>query len=73
MKLLDIKILTEENISPKVAEFPRDICYDVLDVKEQRWYGREDEALLNIACRDHRFGLTHDSEFGILAINFRRR
>ncbi len=69
MKLRDIKILTDENISPKVTGFLRDIGLNVLDVKEERWYGREDEPLLNIAYRDHRFVLTHDSDFGTLAVN----
>lgn len=69
MKLQDIKILTDENISPKVVGFLRDIGLDVLDVKEHGWYGHTDEALLDIAYREHRFVLTHDSDFGTLAVN----
>jgi predicted nuclease of predicted toxin-antitoxin system len=69
MKLLDVKILADENISPKVIGFLRKIGLDVLDVKEQHWYGKDDEALLDIANRDHRFVLTHDSDFGTLAVN----
>ena len=37
MKLLDVKILTDENISPKVVSFLRNVGLDVLDVKEQHW------------------------------------
>ena len=69
MKLQEVKILTDENISPKVVRFLRDVGIDVLDVKEQHWYGQNDEALLDIAYRDHRFVLTHDSDFGTLAVN----
>ena len=69
MKLQDVKILTDENISPKVVSFLRNVGLDVLDVKEQHWYGQNDEVLLDIAFRDHRFILTHDSDFGTLAVN----
>ena len=69
MKLEDVRILTDENISPKVVRFLRDVGFEVLDAKEQHWYGREDEVLLDIAYRDHRFVLTHDSDFGTLAVN----
>ena len=69
MKLKDVKILADENISPKVVSFLRNVGLDVLDVKEQQWYGQNDEFLLDIAYRDHRFVLTHDSDFGTLAVN----
>jgi predicted nuclease of predicted toxin-antitoxin system len=69
MKLQDVKILTDENISPKVVSFLRNVGFDVLDVKEQQWYGQNDEALLDIAYKDNRFVLTHDSDFGTLAVN----
>ena len=69
MKLQDVKILTDENISPKVVRFLRNVGLDVLDVKEQHWYGQNDEVLLDKAYRDRRFVLTHDSDFGTLAVN----
>ena len=69
MKIQDVKILTDENISPKVVGFLRNVGLDVLDVKEQHWHGQNDEVLLDIAFRDHRFILTHDSDFGTLAVN----
>jgi len=64
-----IKILADENISPKVVNALRVLGIDVLDIKEQRWYGKEDQELMDIASRDQRFVLTHDSDFGTLAIN----
>ena len=57
------------NISPKVVRFLRNVGLDVLDVKEQHWYGQNDEVLLDIAYRDQRFVLTHHSDFGTLAVN----
>jgi len=64
-----IKILADENISPKVVNFLRKHGLDVLDTKEQHWCGKDDEDLLGKAYRDERFVLTHDSDFGTLAIN----
>lgn len=32
-------------------------------------HGKTDEAILNIAFKEQRFVLTHDSDFGTLAIN----
>jgi predicted nuclease of predicted toxin-antitoxin system len=69
MKLQRVKILTDENISPKVVGSLRELGYDVLDIKEQQWHGKNDEAILNIAFQEQRFILTHDADFGTLAIN----
>lgn len=69
MKLHNVNILTDENISPKVVRFLREHGVNVLDTKEQGWHGKYDEDLLNIAYQQQRFILTHDSDFGTLAIN----
>ena len=69
MKLLTVKFLADENISPKVVGAFRSLGIDVVDVKERHWFGKEDEELLGIAYQDQRFVLTHDSDFGTLAIN----
>jgi len=42
MKLRTLKILTDENISPKVVSFLRQDGFDVLDTKEQQWYGKNE-------------------------------
>ncbi len=73
MKLCDIRILSDENISPRVIVFLRNQGIDVLDTKEQSWYGKEDEELLEIAYREKRFVLTHDSDFGTFVINEGKR
>ncbi|MFQ5823857.1 MAG: DUF5615 family PIN-like protein [bacterium] len=49
MIIQKIKILSDENISPKVVAFLREYGSDILDTKEQGWFGKEDEELLNIA------------------------
>jgi hypothetical protein len=49
MKLHNVKIFTDENISPKVVAFLRQYGLDILDTKEQQWHGKDDEDLLNIA------------------------
>lgn len=69
MKLQRVNILTDENISPKVVKFLREQGLNVLDTKEQGWHGKDDEKLLQIAYQQQRFVLTHDSDFGTLAIN----
>lgn len=69
MKLHQVKLLTDENISPKVVTCLRHMGIDVLDTKEQQWYGTKDEELLTTAYLEQRFVLTHDSDFGTLAIN----
>jgi predicted nuclease of predicted toxin-antitoxin system len=73
MKLKSIQILTDENISPKVVKSLRDQGLDVLDIKEEGWYGKEDQEILDIAFREKRFILSHDSDFGTLAINEGKR
>ncbi|MEZ4732342.1 MAG: DUF5615 family PIN-like protein [Caldilineaceae bacterium] len=59
MRLQSIKILTDENISPKVVAFLRLAGVDVRDVKEEKWFGTADEALLDLAYQEDRFVLTH--------------
>lgn len=68
-KRAPLKILTDENISPRVVVFLRESGVDVVDVKEENWHGEEDEDLLGRAWSESRYVLTHDSDFGTLAIN----
>ncbi len=69
MKFSSLKLLADENVSSKVVSFLREYGIDVLDTKEQKWFGKEDEELLSIANSEKRFILTHDSDFGTLAIH----
>ena len=69
MTLREICILADENISPKLVQFLRSEKLDVFDVKEQNWNGKPDQELLKISYRQKRWRLTHDSDFGTLAIH----
>jgi len=64
-----LKILTDENISPRVVSFLRGKGLDVIDVKEKGWQGSADRFLMAAAWDENRFILTHDADFGMLAIN----
>lgn len=69
MKIRDLKFLTDENISPKVVSFLRQKGFDIIDVKEEGWHGTEDKRLMEMAYREKQFIITHDVDFGTLAIN----
>jgi predicted nuclease of predicted toxin-antitoxin system len=69
VKLNTLNWLTDENISPRVVTFLRQRGLEVLDVKEHGWHGKEDTYLLKQAYLTHRVVLTHDADFGTLAIN----
>jgi len=64
-----LRLLADENISPKVVQFLREHGIDVADVKELGWQGEKDDILLAKAYQDQRFVLTYDSDFGTLAIH----
>ena len=68
MRLADSRWLTDENIHPQVVAHLRARDLDVLDVKEQGWVGRSDGELLAEAHREGRIVLTHDGDFGTLAL-----
>lgn len=69
MKFNSVKILADENISPRILSFLRAKGIDAADVKEKGWQGSNDRYILEMAYADERFVLTHDSDFGTLAIN----
>lgn len=68
MRLEDLPLLTDENIHPEVKEFLRKSGHDVLDVKESGLTGTSDLLLLQRAFAENRAVITHDSDFGRLAI-----
>ncbi len=69
MKISSLRFLTDENISPRIVSFLRQKGIDIVDTKEKGWHGTEDKYLIEIAYTDKRFILTHDADFGTLAIN----
>lgn len=68
MRLTHSPWLTDENIHVEVIAYLRGRDLDVLDVKEQGWLGRPDGELLDEAYRQGRIVLTHDGDFGTLAL-----
>ncbi len=64
-----LDLLVDENVSPRVVTFLREKGGDVIDVKEKGWYGADDKFLMAIALEEKRFILTHDRDFGTLAIH----
>ena len=68
MRLGDARWLTDENIHPDVVAHLRGRGLDVLDVRERGWHGRSDDELLEEAHRQGRVVLTHDGDFGTLAL-----
>jgi len=54
MKFHELRVLADENVSPKVVAFLRNHGPDVLDTKEQGWHGKSDDELLEIAYQEKR-------------------
>jgi len=69
LKFQGLRILIDENVSPKLVTSLRNQGLHVLDTKEQGWQGKTDDELLEIAHRENCWVLTHDSDFGMLAIH----
>lgn len=68
MNLRELALLADENIHPDVVLFLRGEGFDVLDVKESGLIGSPDVVLLRKSLADRRVILTHDSDFGTLAV-----
>ncbi len=68
MKLDRFKLLADENIHRDVVRFLRDRGFDVLDVAEEGMLGTTDVDLLRRAVLEDRVVMTHDRDFGTLAI-----
>lgn len=68
MTLTDFPLLTDENIDPEVVSYLRSRGFDVCDVVAEGWLGASDQELLSRATAEGRIVLTHDSDFGTLAV-----
>ena len=69
MTLSGAPILTDENIHEEVVAFLRGEGHDVLDVKESGLMGTDDLPLIRLSLAEQRIILTHDSDFGRLAVH----
>ena len=68
MRLNEFGLFTDENIHPAVLQFLRSQGFDVRDVKERGRVGTPDDELLRLAGAEQRVFVTHDRDFGSLAI-----
>jgi predicted nuclease of predicted toxin-antitoxin system len=68
MKLLEFPLLADENIHPNVIAFLRGEGRDIASISEQGQYGLLDIDVLRLANESKRVVLTHDCDFGGLAV-----
>lgn len=68
MKLFDFPLLADENIHPDVLTYLRQDGLDVISISEQGNFGLPDTKVLRQAVKAGRIVLTHDSDFGSLAL-----
>jgi predicted nuclease of predicted toxin-antitoxin system len=68
MKLRDFRLLSDENIDPEVVAHLRSVGFDVLDVCENGLHGSIDVDLVRLAFAENRVIVTHDADFGTLAV-----
>ena len=68
MKLRDYPLLADENIHPNVVSRLAAEGHDVRSVRELNLTGADDRTLLRLAHTHRRVVLTHDSDFGMLAV-----
>jgi predicted nuclease of predicted toxin-antitoxin system len=68
VKLAEFGLLTDENIDPAVVAWLKQSGFDVFDVCEQGLQGATDVQLLKTAVANHRLIVTHDKDFGTLAV-----
>ncbi len=68
MRALDFPLLADENVHPDVTVFLREKGLDVESVSEQGKFGLPDIQVLVQATQEGRVVLTHDGDFGGLAL-----
>lgn len=72
MRFDALPLFADENIHPDVIRWLRDRGFDVVSVVERAQRGSPDLALLAAATAEGRAVLTHDADFGALAIASRQ-
>jgi len=68
VKALDFPLLADENVHPDVIAFLREIRLNVESIAEQGSFGLPDTQVLQQATETNRVVLTHDSDFGGMAL-----
>lgn len=68
MKALDFALLADENVHPDVIVFLREAGLNVDSISEQGKFGLPDTNVLQQVTESNRVVLTHDSDFGGMAV-----
>jgi predicted nuclease of predicted toxin-antitoxin system len=68
VKLREFPLLADENIHPVVIDWLRNQGLDVLTVHEANLAAADDQNVLQLAYTQRRVVVTHDSDFGTLAV-----
>jgi predicted nuclease of predicted toxin-antitoxin system len=68
MKLRDFALLTDENLDSEVVQWLCDAGFHIVDVMRDGLQGAADVELLRRAVAEQRVVVTHDADFGRLAI-----
>lgn len=68
MRLREFRLLTDENVHPEVIDWLRMTGFEVKTSFEAGLLGRDDSQVLRLASTEQRVVLTHDRDFGELAI-----
>lgn len=68
MKLREFPLLADQNIHVDVMGFLRDEGFDVVDVQQAGLVGADDSTILSWAVSQGRVVVSHDADFGMLAI-----
>lgn len=68
MKLRDFPLLADQNIHADVVAFLRDAGLDAVDVQQTGLAGAEDAVILSWAVSQGRVIVSHDADFGALAV-----
>ncbi len=68
MHPLNFPLLADENIHPDVVRYLREQGAAICSVSEEGLAGQDDLTIMRRAYQENRVALTHDSDFGTLAI-----
>jgi predicted nuclease of predicted toxin-antitoxin system len=66
MKWSDLKFIADENIQQKVVEYLKEIKADTYSISDKNLQSMSDKAIIEMALKEERIILTHDSDFGKL-------
>jgi predicted nuclease of predicted toxin-antitoxin system len=67
-RLCDFALLADENVAPEIVTELRGMSLDISDIKERQLLGCSDAEILRIAAEEDRVIITHDADFGTLAL-----